>query len=152
MIRTSGCPAPTVETLTEVSDDRAVVFARGFRLTGRLHRRKPELSKVLLQHGLQLISAEAGPRAFGETLPRPLLLSAARRQVSVDQIANEYDVTIEMSRFPRLAPDTPAVEGTGARRPFGIPCRSLGAAAGVGLTQASDTPPNPPQQARPRQC
>jgi hypothetical protein len=50
---------------TEEIDDPALVLAQSFPLTGRLHRRGPELSKVLLQHGLQLISAETGlgPRA-----------------------------------------------------------------------------------------
>ncbi len=54
-----------LDQLTEGIDDPAVVFAQSFRLTGRLHRREPELSNVLLQHGLQLISADAGlgPRA-----------------------------------------------------------------------------------------
>jgi AcrR family transcriptional regulator len=54
-----------LDRLTEGIDDPAVVFAQSFRLTGRFHRREPELSKVLLQHGLQLISADAGlgPRA-----------------------------------------------------------------------------------------
>ena len=54
-----------LERLTEGIEDPAVVFAHSFRLTGRLHRRQPELSKVLLQHGLQLISADTGlgPRA-----------------------------------------------------------------------------------------
>jgi AcrR family transcriptional regulator len=54
-----------LDRLTEGIDDSAVIFAQSFRLTGRLHRREPELSKVLLQHGLQLISAEngLGPRA-----------------------------------------------------------------------------------------
>lgn len=39
--------------------------------------------------------------AFGGTLllPRPLLLSAARRRASVEQIAHQYDVTVEMARF-----------------------------------------------------
>jgi AcrR family transcriptional regulator len=54
-----------LDRLAEGIDDPAVVFAQSFRLTGRLHRREPELSKVLLQHGLQLISAQTGlgPRA-----------------------------------------------------------------------------------------
>lgn len=54
-----------LDRLTEGIDDPAQVFAQSFRLTGRLHRREPELSKVLLQHGLQLISAKTGlgPRA-----------------------------------------------------------------------------------------
>jgi AcrR family transcriptional regulator len=54
-----------LDRLTEGIDDPAVVFAQSFRLTGRLHRREPELSKVLLQHGLRLISSDTGigPRA-----------------------------------------------------------------------------------------
>ena len=54
-----------LDRLTEGIDDPAVVFAQSFRLTGRLHRREPELSKVLLRHGLGLISATTGlgPRA-----------------------------------------------------------------------------------------
>jgi AcrR family transcriptional regulator len=54
-----------LDRLTRGIDDPAVVFAQSFRLTGRLHRREPELSKVLLQHGLQFISAKSGlgPRA-----------------------------------------------------------------------------------------
>ena len=54
-----------LDRLTEGITDPAEVFAQSYRLTGRLHRREPELSKVLLQHGLQLISAETGlgPRA-----------------------------------------------------------------------------------------
>ena len=49
-----------LDRLTEGIDDPAVGFAQSFRLTGRLHRREPELSKVLLQHGLQFISATTG--------------------------------------------------------------------------------------------
>ena len=43
----------------------AEVFAQSFRLTARLHRRRPELSKVLLQNGLTLASSDKGlaPRA-----------------------------------------------------------------------------------------
>ena len=54
-----------LDRLTEGITDPAVVFAQSFRLTGRLHRREPELSNVLLRHGLQLISANTGigPRA-----------------------------------------------------------------------------------------
>src|SRR5689334_7163416 len=46
-------------------DDPAEVFAQSFRLTGRLHRRRPDLSKVLLHHGLALASSSRGlaPRA-----------------------------------------------------------------------------------------
>src|SRR5690242_15068232 len=37
-----------LDELTIDLDDPAHVFAQSFRLTGRLHRREPELSKVLL--------------------------------------------------------------------------------------------------------
>jgi AcrR family transcriptional regulator len=46
-------------------EDPAEVFAASFRLTGRLHRREPELSRVLLANALRLMSAPNGlaPRA-----------------------------------------------------------------------------------------
>jgi AcrR family transcriptional regulator len=45
--------------------DPAEVFAQAFRLTGRLHRLRPDISKVLLNRGLGLISSDKGlaPRA-----------------------------------------------------------------------------------------
>jgi len=54
-----------LDELTTGLDDPAQVFAQGFRLTGRLHRRHPELSKVLLHYGLELATSETGlaPRA-----------------------------------------------------------------------------------------
>lgn len=55
----------TLDVLTEGMDDPAHIFAQSFRLTGRLHRRNPTLSKVLLNHGLALVSSTKGlaPRA-----------------------------------------------------------------------------------------
>ncbi|MEV4233843.1 MULTISPECIES: TetR/AcrR family transcriptional regulator [unclassified Nocardia] len=55
----------TLDMLTEGMDDPAHIFAQSFRLTGRLHRRSPTLSKVLLNHGLALVSSTKGlaPRA-----------------------------------------------------------------------------------------
>jgi AcrR family transcriptional regulator len=54
-----------LDELTTDLDDPAQVFAQSFRLTGRLHRKHPELSKVLLHHGFELAGAESGlaPRA-----------------------------------------------------------------------------------------
>ncbi|MET8778907.1 TetR/AcrR family transcriptional regulator [Nocardia sp. NPDC004654] len=54
-----------LDLLCEDLDDPAQVFAQSFRLTGRLHRRNPTLSKVLLADGLGLVSSERGlaPRA-----------------------------------------------------------------------------------------
>ncbi|MEG3632414.1 TetR/AcrR family transcriptional regulator [Micromonospora palythoicola] len=54
-----------LDELTVGLDDPAHVFAQSFRLTGRLHRRQPELSKVLLSTGLALARSDKGlaPRA-----------------------------------------------------------------------------------------
>ncbi|MFI6317155.1 TetR/AcrR family transcriptional regulator [Nonomuraea sp. NPDC050556] len=54
-----------LDELTLDLDDPAEIFARSFRLTGRLHRRHPELSKVLLNRGMALTRSERGlvPRA-----------------------------------------------------------------------------------------
>jgi AcrR family transcriptional regulator len=49
-----------LDSLTEPSDDPAEVFAQSFRLTGRLHRRKPQLSQVLLRRGMELITSSRG--------------------------------------------------------------------------------------------
>jgi AcrR family transcriptional regulator len=54
-----------LDDLTAGLEDPAEVFACSFRLTGRLNRREPELSRVLLNNVLQLLSADTGlaPRA-----------------------------------------------------------------------------------------
>lgn len=54
-----------LDDLTTGLDDPAHVFAQSFRLTGRLHRQSPELSKVLLNTGPALAGADIGlaPRA-----------------------------------------------------------------------------------------
>ena len=54
-----------LDDLTAEIEDPAEVFACSFRLTGRLNRREPELSRVLLNNALQLLSADNGlaPRA-----------------------------------------------------------------------------------------
>src|SRR6476659_1182889 len=54
-----------LDDLTGDIEDPAEVFACSFRLTGRLYRREPELSRVLLNNVLRLLSADNGlaPRA-----------------------------------------------------------------------------------------
>jgi AcrR family transcriptional regulator len=51
-----------LDALTGPLEDPAEVFAQSFRLTGRLHRWQPELSKVLLHDGLALSTSEHGLR------------------------------------------------------------------------------------------
>jgi AcrR family transcriptional regulator len=55
-----------LDKLTESMDDPAEQFACSFRLTGRLFRRRPQESAVLLSDGLSLLSADRGlaPRAL----------------------------------------------------------------------------------------
>ncbi|WP_432206404.1 TetR/AcrR family transcriptional regulator [Mycobacterium paraffinicum] len=55
-----------LDRLTESIEDPAEIFATSFRLTGRLFRRRPQESRILLANGLQLLSSERGlaPRAL----------------------------------------------------------------------------------------
>jgi AcrR family transcriptional regulator len=49
-----------LEQLTADVDDPAEVFARSFRLTGRLHRRQPELSNIMLRNGFAIATSDKG--------------------------------------------------------------------------------------------
>ena len=54
-----------LDELTADLDDPALAFTQSFRLSGRLHRLQPELSRVLLNNGLTLATSDHGlaPRA-----------------------------------------------------------------------------------------
>lgn len=58
--------ADLLDQLAQDFDDPAEVFAQSFRLTGRLHRLVPELSRVLLARGPALLTSDRGlaPRAL----------------------------------------------------------------------------------------
>jgi AcrR family transcriptional regulator len=49
-----------LDNLTADIEDPAEVFACSFRLSGRLHRREPELSRVLLANALRLLRSGSG--------------------------------------------------------------------------------------------
>ncbi len=55
-----------LDKLTAEGDDPAETFARSLRLTGRVFRQRPNMSRVLLNTGVELISADRGlaPRAL----------------------------------------------------------------------------------------
>ncbi|MFJ2756405.1 TetR/AcrR family transcriptional regulator [Nocardioides sp. NPDC087217] len=55
-----------MDELTADLEDAAEAFAQSFRLTGRLHRAYPELSKVLISTGARLVTSKRGltPRAL----------------------------------------------------------------------------------------
>lgn len=57
--------AALLDLLVPEDEDPAHVFAQRFRLTGRMHRLEPELSKVVLNRGVSLMSSQLGftPRA-----------------------------------------------------------------------------------------
>lgn len=96
-------------------EDRSIVVVSPLRTIGRQNSDiAHELAHVMLSHNLSEIrevdgmpfrtckpEEEEEATAFGGTLllPRPLLLSAARRQATVDEISQQYEVTIEMARF-----------------------------------------------------
>ena len=69
-----------LDDLTADLEDPAEVFACSFRLTGRLNRREPELSRVLLNNVLRLLSADNG------------LAPRARRDIAAAVDAGRFDV------------------------------------------------------------
>ena len=79
-------PRRPARRLTVRLDDPAEVFAQSFRLTGRLHRRRPELSKVLLHNGLALAGSDRG------------LAPRARRDI---------EAGVRAGRFPSATPNWP---------------------------------------------
>jgi AcrR family transcriptional regulator len=70
-----------LDELTASIDDPAETFACSFRLTGRLFRRRPRESQILLANGLNLMASERGlgPRAL-----RDIELAAAAGRFTVD--------------------------------------------------------------------
>jgi AcrR family transcriptional regulator len=70
-----------LDQLTESIEDPAEKFACSFRLTGRLFRRRPQESRILLVSGLNLMSSERGlgPRAL-----RDITDAAAAGRFTVD--------------------------------------------------------------------
>lgn len=98
----------------EIEGRKIIVFSP-LRSVGRRNSDiAHELAHVMLKHDLAEIrelngmpfrtcrpEEEEEATAFGGTLllPRPLLLSAARRRASVEQMATDFVVTPEMARF-----------------------------------------------------
>ena len=69
-----------LDDLTRGIEDPAEVFACSFRLTGRLQRREPELSRIFLNNVLRLLSADSG------------LAQRARRDIKAAVDAGRFDV------------------------------------------------------------
>jgi AcrR family transcriptional regulator len=75
-----------LDTLTESVEDPAETFARSFRLTGRLFRRRPENTRVVLNHGMGLLTSDRG---LGPRAKRDIAAAAAagRFQVADPELA-----------------------------------------------------------------
>ena len=94
---------------------RTIIVSNPLRSSGRRASDiAHELSHLLLNHELSEVREVSGvlfrtcrpdeeeqATAFGGTLllPRPLLVAAARKGLGPEEIADEYNVTIEMARF-----------------------------------------------------
>jgi AcrR family transcriptional regulator len=70
-----------LDQLTAPIDDPAETFACSFRLTGRLFRRRPQESRILIVNGLNMMTSERGlgPRAL-----RDIELAAAAGRFTVE--------------------------------------------------------------------
>jgi AcrR family transcriptional regulator len=70
-----------LDQLTGGMDDPAETFACSFRLTGRLFRRRPQESQILIDTGLKLMASERGlgPRAL-----RDITVATAAGRFTVD--------------------------------------------------------------------
>lgn len=96
-------------------EGRSIIVFNPLRTIGRQNSDiAHELAHSMLKHVLSEIrevdgmpfrtckpEEEEEATAFGGALllPRPLLLSAARRQATVEEISQQYEVTTEMARF-----------------------------------------------------
>lgn len=95
--------------------DRKVIVTNPLRTAGRLNSDLAhELAHVILEHELAEVREVGGvpfrtcrpveeeeATTFGATLllPRPLLLSAARLRTGPKEIAERYNVTLDMARY-----------------------------------------------------
>ncbi|MBJ8341969.1 TetR/AcrR family transcriptional regulator [Antrihabitans sp. YC3-6] len=116
-----------LDSLTEGLSDPAEVFAESFRLTGRLHRKAPEISRVLLRSGAALISSDRGlaPRAKRDILaaieagrftvrdPELALVAAAGAVLCLGQLLHDQPERDDGEASDQLAEDL--------LRMFGIP-------------------------------
>ncbi|RZU74393.1 TetR family transcriptional regulator [Micromonospora kangleipakensis] len=108
-----------LDELTVGLDDPAHVFAQSFRLTGRLHRRSPELSKVLLSNGLALAGSDKGlaPRArrdiedgvragrFGVRDPELAMVIVAGAALVLGQLLHDHPERDDAAATDRVTED-----------------------------------------------
>ncbi|MEU6352530.1 TetR/AcrR family transcriptional regulator [Streptomyces sp. NPDC047072] len=116
-----------MDRLTADLDDPAVAFAQSLRLTGRLHRRHPRLSRVLLSVGPELARSERGlaPRAH-----RDIRAAATAGRFRVDDpdlaLAMTAGAVLALGALVHAQPDRDDASSAdqvalGLLRQFGVP-------------------------------
>lgn len=136
-----------LDTLTTDLADPAHVFAQSFRLTGRLHRREPELSKVLLNNGLALAASDKGIAAralrdieaavragrFSVRDPELALVIAAGAQLCLGQLLHDHPERDDAEATDQVTEDLLRMFGLSADEAHEIcrqPLPDLASAAG----------------------
>jgi AcrR family transcriptional regulator len=133
-----------LDAWTEGIDDPAEVFARSFRLTGRIHRVEPQLSRVILSRGLTMITSEygLGPRAFRDIKrgcetgrftvadPYPALLIAGGAAMALGQAIHDQPERDDAELADQVTEDL--------LRMFGLPPEDAAAICGSPLPSVVD--------------
>ena len=128
-----------LDRLTVGLDDPADIFAQSFRLTSRLHRRQPELSKVLLHNGLALAASDRGlaPRArrdiergvragrFSVRDPELAMVTVAGAALCLGQLLHDHPERDDASAADQVCEDLLRMFGLSADEAHAICQRAL---------------------------
>jgi AcrR family transcriptional regulator len=136
-----------LDRLTAPIDDPAETFACSFRLTGRLFRRRPQESRILIVNGLNMMTSERGlgPRAlrdielaaaagrFTVEDPKLALAVATGALLGLGKLLHEEPERDEAAAVDRVAEDVLRLFGLAADEAHEICGRPLPDIAGVAL-------------------
>jgi AcrR family transcriptional regulator len=138
-----------LDSLTGELEDPAEVFACSFRLTGRLHRLQPEMSRVLLSYATSLVTSDRGlaPRAlrdikrateagrFTVADPEVALMVAAGAAMALGQLLHDRPERDDAQAADQMTEDLLRMYGVPAAEAAEIcrrPLPDLGAVTGAG--------------------
>jgi AcrR family transcriptional regulator len=133
-----------LDNLPDVGDP-AERFARSFRLTGRLFRRRPQESRVLLNVGLRPMLSERGlaPRALRDIIganrdgrfrvadPQLALAMATGAWLALGQLLQDQPERDDAQASDQMAEDLLCIFGVPAEEAHEICCRPLPEIAGI---------------------
>ena len=113
-----------LDHLDLVIDDPAEMFACSFRLTGRLFRRRPQESQILLANGMALLSSDIGlaPRAL-----RDIEAGVAAGRFTVD----DPELALSVAGGALLGLGQPVAQSARPRRRGGVRFRHRGRSAAI---------------------